>query len=67
MIRSARALALTVTGADYLARIEPILAALTEADRATHHAGAELGILGIALSSSFALREVIPRLPKFLR
>lgn len=66
LVRSTRALALTVTGADYLARIEPILVALTEADRATHHAGAENGILRIALSSSFGVREVIPRLPSFL-
>jgi DNA-binding transcriptional LysR family regulator len=67
LIRSTRALALTVTGADYLAKIEPILAALTEADRATHYAGAENGVLRIALSSSFAVRDVIPRLPTFMR
>ena len=66
LVRTTRAVRLTEAGADYLARVEPILAALDEADQAAR-GGAELrGLLRIALSSSFGVREVIPRLAGFL-
>jgi DNA-binding transcriptional LysR family regulator len=46
--------------------VEPILAALEEADHAAR-GGRELrGLLRIGTSSSFGVREVIPRLPAFL-
>jgi DNA-binding transcriptional LysR family regulator len=64
--RTTRAVALTEAGADYLARVEPILAALDEADHAARGTGELRGVLRIGLSSSFAIREVIPRLPKFV-
>jgi DNA-binding transcriptional LysR family regulator len=66
LVRSTRAVTLTVAGAEYLARVEPILAALDEADHATRGTGKLKGVLRIALSSSFGVREVIPRLPAFL-
>jgi DNA-binding transcriptional LysR family regulator len=66
LVRSTRAVTLTVAGAEYLARVEPILAALTEADYATRGTGKLKGVLRIALSSSFGVREVVPRLPAFL-
>lgn len=66
LTRTTRALTLTEAGADYLARIEPILAALEEADHAARGTGELRGILRVGLSSSFAVREVIPRLPPFL-
>ena len=64
--RTTRAITLTEAGADYLARVEPILAALEQADHAARGTGELRGVLRIALSSSFGVREVIPRLPAFL-
>jgi DNA-binding transcriptional LysR family regulator len=66
LVRTTRAVTLTDSGADYLARIEPLLLALDEADHAARGTGELRGVLRIALSSSFGVREVIPRLPKFL-
>lgn len=66
LVRTTRAVTLTDAGADYLARIEPLLSALDEADHAARGTGELRGVLRIALSSSFGVREVIPRLPKFL-
>ena len=65
--RSTRALALTEAGAEYLARIEPALAALEEADHAAR-GGAELrGTVRIATSSSFSVHAVIPSLDALLK
>jgi DNA-binding transcriptional LysR family regulator len=66
LVRTTRAVTLTEAGADYLARVEPLLSALDEADQAARGTGELRGLLRIALSSSFGVREVIPRLPKFL-
>jgi DNA-binding transcriptional LysR family regulator len=66
LTRTTRAMTLTEAGADYLARIEPILAALEEADHAARGTGELRGILRVGLSSSFAVREVIPRLHAFM-
>jgi DNA-binding transcriptional LysR family regulator len=67
LTRTTRAVALTEAGADYLARIEPVLAALEEADHAARGTGELRGTLRIGLSSSFGVRELIPRLPPFLK
>jgi DNA-binding transcriptional LysR family regulator len=64
--RTTRAVTLTEAGADYLMRIEPMLAVLEEADHAARGTGELRGVLRIALSSSFGVREVIPRLPVFM-
>lgn len=64
--RTTRAVTLTDAGADYLARIETILSALEEADHAARGTGEIRGLLRVGLSSSFAVREVIPRLPPFM-
>jgi DNA-binding transcriptional LysR family regulator len=66
LVRTTRAVTLTDVGVDYLARIEALLAALDEADHAARGTGELRGVLRIALSSSFGVREVIPRLPRFL-
>src|ERR1700744_3679413 len=66
LTRTTRALTLTEAGTDYLARIEPILTALEEADHAARGTGELRGLLRVGVSSSFAVREVIPRLPGFL-
>jgi DNA-binding transcriptional LysR family regulator len=64
--RTTRAVTLTEAGAEYLARIEPLLVQLEEADLAARGTGEIRGLLRVGLSSSFAVREVIPRLPAFL-
>jgi len=66
LVRTTRAVTLTEAGRDYLARIEPILAALDEADQAARGDGDLRGLLRIGVGSSFAVREVAPRLGAFL-
>src|ERR1700756_129387 len=64
-MRTTRAVTLTDAGADYWAGVEPILAALEEADHAARGTGELRGILRIATSTSFAVRSVMPRLQGF--
>lgn len=64
--RTTRAVTLTDAGATYLTRVETILAALNEADHEARGTGELRGVLRIGTASSFVLREIIPRLPKFL-
>ena len=66
MLRTTRAVTLTEAGTEYLARVEPLLAALEDADHAARGTGELRGTLRVGLSSSFAVREVIPRLPPFM-
>jgi DNA-binding transcriptional LysR family regulator len=67
LTRTTRAVTLTEAGLDYLARIEPLLAALEEADHAARGTGELRGLLRVAASATFAAREVIPRLAGFTR
>jgi DNA-binding transcriptional LysR family regulator len=64
--RTTRAVRLTEAGADYLQRVESILDALDEADYAARGGGELKGLLRVGVSSSFGLREVVPRLRPFL-
>ncbi|WP_236591740.1 LysR family transcriptional regulator [Paraburkholderia metrosideri] len=65
-IRSTRAVTLTEAGTDYLARVEAILSALNEADHAARGTAELRGHLRVALSTSFGVREVIPRIGRFM-
>lgn len=65
--RTTRAVTLTEVGATYLVRIESILTALDEADHEARGTGELRGTLRVGTSSSFVLREIIPRLSGFLR
>lgn len=65
-VRTTRAVTLTEAGSDYLSRIESILAALEEADHAARGTGELRGLLRVATSSGFAIRCVLPRLPRFI-
>jgi DNA-binding transcriptional LysR family regulator len=67
LTRTTRGVTLTEAGADYLVRIEPLLAALEEADHAARGTGELRGTLRVAVSVNFAVREVIPRLPDFMQ
>ncbi len=64
--RTTRAVVLTDAGQEFLTRIEPILSDLEEAYHAVSGSLELRGVLRIGLSSSFAIREIVPRLPKFL-
>lgn len=64
--RSTRAVALTDAGVDYLARIEPVLTALDEADAAARGTGELRGLLRVGVPSSLTTREVVPHLPDFV-
>lgn len=64
--RTTRAVTLTDAGADFLVRLEPILAALEEAEHAVRGTGELRGVLRLGLGSTLAIREVVPRLPVFL-
>ena len=64
--RTTRAVSLTDAGSDFLARVEPILAELEEAEHSVRGSGELRGVLRVGLSSSFAVREVAPRLPGFM-
>ncbi|MBA3836890.1 MAG: LysR family transcriptional regulator [Sphingomonas sp.] len=65
-LRTTRAVSLTEAGLAYLTQIEPLLAALDEADHSVRGTGELRGTLQVALSSGFGVREVVPRLPAFM-
>jgi len=64
--RSTRALILTDAGAAYLARIQPILASLEEADNAIRGGEDLHGSLRIGVSTILASRALVPLLGGFL-
>lgn len=66
LTRTTRAVVLTEAGSEYLARVEPILDALEEANHVVRGTGELRGELRIGLTASFAVREIIPRLPTFM-
>jgi DNA-binding transcriptional LysR family regulator len=66
LVRNTRAVRLTDPGADFLSRVEPVLAELEDAEQAVRGTGELRGMLRVSLGSSLAVREVTPRLPGFL-
>ena len=64
--RTTHAVRLTEAGEEYLSRIEPILSEMEEANHAVRGTGELQGTLRIGAASSFAQREIIPILPKFM-
>jgi DNA-binding transcriptional LysR family regulator len=66
LVRNTRAVTLTDAGTDFLARLEPVLAELDDAEHAARGTGELRGALRVGLGSSLAVREVIPRLPPFV-
>src|SRR5262249_18478960 len=65
-VRSTRAVKLTEAGVDYLLRVEAILQALAEADHVARGSAELRGHLRVTLSASFGIREVIPRIGRFM-
>jgi len=64
-VRTTRAVAPTEAGLEFLQRLEPILAALEEAEHAVRGTGDLRGLLRVGVSSSLATRVVAPALPAF--
>jgi DNA-binding transcriptional LysR family regulator len=63
--RTTRAVVLTEAGGEFLARIEPILAALDEAEHSVREGGELRGLVRMSMPTSFGIRDVIPRLAAF--
>jgi DNA-binding transcriptional LysR family regulator len=63
--RTTRAVVPTEAGGEFLARIEPILAALDEAEHSVREGGELRGLLRMSMPTSFGIRDVIPRLASF--
>jgi DNA-binding transcriptional LysR family regulator len=63
--RTTRAVVPTEAGLGFLARIEPILAALEDAENSVRETGELRGLLRIAMPSTMGIRVVIPRLSAF--
>ena len=63
--RSTRAVVPTEAGGEFLARIEPILAALDDAEHSVREGGDLRGLLRMTTPTSFGIRDVIPRLASF--
>lgn len=65
LTRTTRAVVPTEAGNEFLLRMEPILDALEEAEQSVREGGDLRGILRVAMPTSIAVREVIPRLAPF--
>ncbi|MCZ3378404.1 LysR family transcriptional regulator [Rhizobium sp. AG207R] len=65
LTRTTRAVVLTEAGAEFLARIEPILLALDDAEQSVREGEELRGVLRITTPTSFGIRDVIPRLASF--
>lgn len=63
--RTTRAVVPTEAGLEFLARIEPILAALDDAGNSVRQTGELRGRLRVGLPSTLATRVVLPRLRRF--
>ena len=63
--RTTRAVVPTEAGAEFLARIEPILSALDDAEQSVREGGELRGLLRLSTPTSFGVRDVIPRLASF--
>lgn len=66
LMRTTRAVAPTEAGQEFLARIEPILAAIEDAENSVRETGELRGMLRIGMTSTMAVRVVVPRLSGFV-
>lgn len=63
--RTTRAVALTEAGTEFLGRIEPILAAIDDAENSVRETGELRGLLRVSMPSTMAARVILPRLWQF--
>jgi DNA-binding transcriptional LysR family regulator len=66
LLRTTRQVTLTDAGAVFLERSRQVLSDLDEAVHAARGIDSLHGMLRVAMSGAFAIREIIPRLPEFL-
>ena len=64
--RTTRAVAPTEAGTEFLTRMEPILAALEDAENSVRETGELRGLLRIGMPSTMGIRVVMPRLSGFV-
>ena len=67
LLRTTRSITLTDSGALFLDRARAILAEVEEAEDAARGADSLRGTIRLALPVIYGTREIIPRLPKFLK
>ena len=65
LLRTTRAVVPTEAGAEFLARIEPILVALEDAEVSVREGGALHGLLRVGMPTTLGIRVVLPRLSAF--
>jgi DNA-binding transcriptional LysR family regulator len=65
LTRTTRAVAPTEAGLEFLARMEPIIAAIEDAENSVRETGELRGVLRLAMPSTMAMRVVMPSLPAF--
>ena len=65
LARSTRAVVPTEAGADFLSRMEPILAAVDDAEQSVRAGGELRGVVRISMPTSIGIREVIPLIAPF--
>jgi DNA-binding transcriptional LysR family regulator len=63
--RTTRAVVPTEAGHEFLARVDPILAALDDAENGVRETGELRGLLRLAMPTTMGIRVVIPRLSRF--
>lgn len=63
--RTTRAVVPTEAGTEFLVRIEPVLAALDDAENSVRDSGAFRGLLRVGMPTPLGLRMVMPRLAPF--
>jgi DNA-binding transcriptional LysR family regulator len=66
LTRTTRAVTLTEAGREFLSRIESVLAALDDAEQTARGTGKLRGVLRVGVSSSLAMRGLMPRLQRFM-
>ena len=65
LTRTTRAVVPTDAGLEFLARMEPILAAIDDAENSVRETGELRGVLRLAMPSTMAIRVIMPRLSAF--
>jgi DNA-binding transcriptional LysR family regulator len=66
LVRTTRAVTMTDAGAEFLARLEPLLDGLAEAEQSARGADELRGALRVATGLSLGVREIVPRLADFM-
>jgi DNA-binding transcriptional LysR family regulator len=66
LTRTTRAVVPTEAGLEFLARMEPILAAIDDAENSVRETGELRGVLRLAMPATMAMRVIMPRLSAFI-